>query len=54
MNNELPVRLPTCLSRALCFIPPFAGFVVLSDLQPISGWLLSHHGFSFQRTMAAL
>ena len=36
---------PTCLNRALCFILPMLGFVVLSDLQPTSGWLLSHRHF---------
>ena len=35
------VRLPTPLEATPCFFPPMTGFVVLSDLQTISGWLLS-------------
>jgi hypothetical protein len=44
-----------CRHRTLCFIPPMMGLVVLSDLQPTSGWLLSHRPywvFEFQRSIS--
>jgi len=40
---------PTCRSRARCFIKVF-----FRDLQPTSGWLLSHHKFNCQRTSKSL
>ncbi len=30
---HFPVRLPTCLDRPLCFIPPVMGFVFFRDLR---------------------
>jgi hypothetical protein len=37
----------TWLYQDTLFHPSLSGFVVLSDLQPTSGWLLSHRPYEY-------